>query len=154
MRATADSPQAEHKKAHKTNGNSFRSIFPPKVVSEPDPASGHFNPFPTFPYTGPLRPVYPLSPKRDVPSHIKRPEYSEDGNPKSERTILGRRNIKILDAKEQEGMRKVCRLAREVLDAVAAEVKPGVTTDYLDEVCHKACIERNVGLATSFGDCG
>ncbi|RQM08078.1 hypothetical protein DH86_00001414 [Scytalidium sp. 3C] len=39
-------------------------------------------------------------------------------------------------------MRKVCRLAREVLDVVAAEVRPGVTTDYLDEVCHKACIER------------
>lgn len=41
-------------------------------------------------------------------------------------------------------MRKVCRLAREVLDAAARELKPGVTTDYLDEVVHKACIERDV----------
>jgi methionyl aminopeptidase len=41
-------------------------------------------------------------------------------------------------------MRKVCRLTREVLDAAAREVKPGVTTDYLDEVVHKACLERNV----------
>lgn len=41
-------------------------------------------------------------------------------------------------------MRKVCRLSREVLDVIAREVKPGVTTDYLDEVCHNACIERNV----------
>lgn len=41
-------------------------------------------------------------------------------------------------------MRKVCKLSREVLDIVAAELRPGVTTDYLDEVCHKACIERNV----------
>jgi methionyl aminopeptidase len=46
-------------------------------------------------------------------------------------------------------MRKVCRLARQVLDIVAAELKPGITTDYLDEVCHKACIERNVS-ATRF----
>lgn len=42
-------------------------------------------------------------------------------------------------------MRKVCRLAREVLDITAGELKPGITTDYLDEVCHKACLERNVG---------
>lgn len=41
-------------------------------------------------------------------------------------------------------MRKVCRLAREVLDIAAREVRPGVTTDYLDEVVHKACLERNV----------
>lgn len=42
-------------------------------------------------------------------------------------------------------MRKVCRLAREVLDIAAAAAVPGVTTDYIDEVVHKACIERNVG---------
>lgn len=57
---------------------------------------------------------------------------------------MGRHNVKVLDAKEQEGMRKVCRLAREVLDIAAAEVRPGITTDYLDEVVHKACLERNV----------
>ena len=54
--------------------------------------------------------------------------------------------MKVLDAKEQEGMRKVCRLAREVLDIAAAAAKPGVTTDYLDEIVHKACLERNVCL--------
>jgi methionine aminopeptidase len=41
-------------------------------------------------------------------------------------------------------MRKVCRLAREVLDAAAREVKPGATTDYIDEVVHRACLERDV----------
>lgn len=40
-------------------------------------------------------------------------------------------------------MRKVCRLGREVLDIAAAALKPGVTTDYIDEIVHKACIERN-----------
>ncbi|KAH8731288.1 putative methionine aminopeptidase, type I [Phaeosphaeriaceae sp. PMI808] len=39
-------------------------------------------------------------------------------------------------------MRKVCKLAREVLDITAAALKPGVTTDYLDEICHNACVER------------
>ena len=41
-------------------------------------------------------------------------------------------------------MRKVCRLSREVLDIAAREVKPGVTTDHIDEVVHNACIARNV----------
>jgi methionyl aminopeptidase len=102
-----------------------------------------FNPFPTYNFTGPLRPVYPLSPRRPVPKTIPHPDYAETGIPRSSR-LLNRNKIEVLDAKAQEGMRKVCRLAREVLDIVAAELKPGVTTDYLDEVCHKACVERNV----------
>lgn len=57
---------------------------------------------------------------------------------------MGRHNITVLDKKQQDGMRKVCRLAREVLDIAAKEVRAGVTTDYLDEVVHKACLERNV----------
>ncbi len=91
--------------------------------------------------------MYPLSPKRTVPPHIPRPDYAEDGNPKSERKFLGRNNIIVLDKKQQAGMRKVCRLAREVLDIAAREIRPGITTDYLDDVVHKACIERNVSTA-------
>ncbi|ETS75262.1 methionine aminopeptidase 1 [Pestalotiopsis fici W106-1] len=137
----------DHKSMHKTaqgktQNGILHSIFPPKVVSKPDPATGFFNPFPSYPFTGSLRPVYPLSPKRTVPKSIPHPDYAETGIPKSAR-LINRNKFEILDAKSQEGMRKVCRLAREVLDIVAAELKPGITTDYLDEVCHKACIERN-----------
>ena len=60
--------------------------------------------------------------------------------------FAGRNKIKILTKEEQDGMRKVCRLAREVLDIAAREAKPGVTTDYIDKVVHDACIERNVSL--------
>jgi methionine aminopeptidase len=55
-----------------------------------------------------------------------------------------------LDAEGQAAMRKVCKLAREVLDITAAAMKPGVTTDYLDEVCHNACVEREVSFSTQF----
>ncbi|KAI9770025.1 MAG: Methionine aminopeptidase 1 [Candelina submexicana] len=106
-------------------------------------ATGHYNPFPTFPFTGPLRPVYPLSPKRIVPPSIPHPDYAKDGIPRSEQVFVGRNKITILDKQQQEGMRKVCRLAREVLDIAAREIKPGVTTEYIDEVVHKACLERN-----------
>jgi methionyl aminopeptidase len=136
--------QNEHKKVHKSQSNFLHHLITPKVVSEPDPESGHYNPFPTFPYTGSLRPVYPLSPRREVPSHIKKPDYADTGVPKSEQVFAGRHKITVLNEKEIEAMRKVCLYTREVLDIAAREIRPGVTTDYLDEVVHKASIERNV----------
>jgi methionyl aminopeptidase len=117
---------AEHKKQHKSQN-----------------ATGHFNPFPTFPYTGTLRPVYPLSPKREVKKSVKHPDYAKDGIPRSEQVFVNRNKIAILTKEEQDGMRKVCRLAREVLDIAAAAAKPGVTTDYIDEIVHNACMERD-----------
>ncbi|KAM5484310.1 Methionine aminopeptidase 1 [Microsporum audouinii] len=108
-----------------------------------------FNPFPTFQFTGTLRPVYPLSPKNPVPSSIQHPDYAVDGVPRSEQKIYGRHNIKILNQKEIDGMRKVCRLSREVLDIAAREIRPGVTTDHIDKVVHQACLEREVSSNTS-----
>ena len=57
--------------------------------------------------------------------------------------------IEILDLKGQEAMRTVCRLAREVLDIAAAALRPGISTDQLDEIVHNACIERNVSLIST-----
>lgn len=110
--------------------------------------AGLYNPFPTYPYTGSVRPVYPLSPRRPVPKSIKHPDWAETGIPKREMR-LSRSKWDLLDAKGQEGMRKVCKLAREVLDITAAAMKPGVTTDYLDEICHNACVERDVSEVQS-----
>ncbi|KAI5287701.1 Methionine aminopeptidase 1 [Ascosphaera aggregata] len=102
-----------------------------------------YNPFPGYAFTGSLRPVYPLSPKRLVPDTIPKPDYAIDGIPRSEQKFVGKYNVKILNEKEIAGMRKVCRLAREVLDLAAAAAKPGVTTDQIDKIVHDACIERN-----------
>ncbi|KAK5329328.1 Methionine aminopeptidase 1 [Exophiala xenobiotica] len=130
----------EHKQLHKST-NPLRNFIAPKVVSKVDPETGTFNPYPTYPFTGSLRPVYPLSPRREVPKHIPHPVWAVDGNPRYQ---LARRNhIDILDEKAQNAMRKSCKLAREVLDTVGAAVKPGVTTDQLDEICHNATVERN-----------
>jgi methionyl aminopeptidase len=90
-----------------------------------------------------LRPVYPLSARRTVPASIRHPDYARDGIAKGELHLV-RNQIKILDKKQQAGMRKVCRLAREVLDIAAGVVRPGITTDYIDEIVHKACLEREV----------
>lgn len=77
---------------------------------------------------------------------IKLPDYAKDGIPRSEQVFVNRNKITILNKEEQEGMRKVCRLAREVLDIAARAAKPGVTTDYIDEIVHKACMERQVRI--------
>ncbi|RAL60034.1 hypothetical protein DID88_000660 [Monilinia fructigena] len=66
---------------------------------------GLFNPFPTFPFTGALRPVYPLSDRREVPKTIQHPDYWRDGVPRSERTSQ-RNKFEILNKEQQEGMRK------------------------------------------------
>ena len=138
-----------HKTAQgKTQNGIVPKIIPPRVATEPDPVVGLYNPFPAYSFTGSVRPVYPLSAMRTVPKSIKHPDWAFTGIPKREQR-LNRSKIDLLDAKGREAMRKVCRLAREVLDITAAELKPGITTDYLDEVCHKACIERDVS-ATPF----
>ncbi|KAI9312689.1 methionine aminopeptidase 1-like protein [Dichotomocladium elegans] len=96
----------------------------------------------SFRYTGPLRAVYPLSSRRKVPSHIPRPDYAETGIPVSEHK--SRANpIKVLNEKEIEAMRVVCKIAREVLNIGAAAIRPGITTDEIDRIVHEATVERN-----------
>ncbi|CUM63184.1 uncharacterized protein PRCAT00000753001 [Priceomyces carsonii] len=102
-----------------------------------------YNPFPNFHFTGDLRPHYPLSPKRPIPKHIKLPDYALNGKPLSELKNDRFGKIKILSPKDQEKMRKVGKIGREILDATAAHIKPGITTDDLDAILHKESIKRN-----------
>ncbi|KAI0281364.1 methionine aminopeptidase [Russula aff. rugulosa BPL654] len=132
---------SEFQKTHKV----IHDIATPRQTSSDGGSvvnNGIFNPFPNFSFSGLLRPVYPLSPKRVVPDHIPRPDYAEDGIPISETRRAGL-PPRILSLEEQEKMRTVCRLAREVLDIAASHVRPGITTDEIDDVVHQACIERN-----------
>jgi methionyl aminopeptidase len=52
------------------------------------------------------------------------------------------RRIRIHGAEDFAGMRKAGRLAAEVLDFITAEVKPGVTTDALDRLCHGFIVDH------------
>ncbi|WVQ69914.1 methionine aminopeptidase, type I [Kwoniella botswanensis] len=96
-----------------------------------------------YKFTGTLRPVYPLSPKRVVPPHIRRPDYADHPQGVSAIESTREKRIKILNSEEIEAMRYVCKLGREVLDYTASFIKPGITSDELDAICHQACIDRD-----------
>lgn len=66
-----------------------------------------------------------------VPSHIPRPEYASSGTP-----TPCKLSCRKDSEEERRRMRKAGNVARQVLDAVLAEARPGVTTDHLDRVAH------------------
>ncbi|KAJ7155996.1 peptidase M24, structural domain-containing protein [Mycena crocata] len=115
-------------------------------LAKHDPAAankdGTYNPFPSYNYTGSMRPVYPLSSKRKIPDHIQLPDYVTDGVPRSEVRASGQ-PPSVLKSDAIEKMKTVCRMSREILDIAAAAVRPGITTDEIDEIVHNATIERN-----------
>jgi methionyl aminopeptidase len=69
------------------------------------------------------------SPTRPVPANIQRPEYVGKKAPR-----LGEQDVK--DADTLARMRVAGKLAAQALEEVGRAVRPGVTTDYLDQVGH------------------
>lgn len=49
--------------------------------------------------------------------------------------------VPINSAEDVEGIRRACKLGREVLDLAHAAVRPGITTDEIDRIVHEAIIE-------------
>jgi len=94
-----------------------------------------------FNFTGPQRP-WNKSPKRLVPETIPPPDYSVSGIPVGEQQAKSDQ-IRSLSPEEIEKMRVACRLGREVLDAAAAVIAVGTTTDEIDRVVHEASVARN-----------
>jgi methionyl aminopeptidase len=84
----------------------------------------------------PVRPGTVSGP-RPVPDDIERPPYMNNGGippTRSERLVKSPETV--------DRMRKAGLAAGEVLDAVGAAVRPGVTTDELDAVAHEAYLAR------------
>ncbi|CAN0056898.1 methionine aminopeptidase 1 [Lampetra fluviatilis] len=130
-----DAHKKLHKKAKEEKAQNNAANIPGAPITDP---------WPWYRYTGTLRPYYPLSLKKDVPEDISRPDYANhtQGISLVEKEMRGSTQIKVLSPDEIEGMRIACKLGREVLDIAAKMVKPGVTTDEIDEAVHVACMER------------
>jgi methionyl aminopeptidase len=72
-----------------------------------------------------------ISPRRDVPASIPRPEYVDKPAPAP---FTG---SEVKDAETIERIRAACRLAARARDLVGSHVVPGVTTDDLDRIGHE-----------------
>jgi methionyl aminopeptidase len=71
------------------------------------------------------------------PNFVCCPCHISVGYPISEVESKKAGKIAILSDNEIEKMRTVCKFGREVLDAAARAVKPGVSTDEIDRIVHE-----------------
>jgi methionyl aminopeptidase len=83
-----------------------------------------------------------ISPARQVPASIPRPEYVGKAGP---RQYDG---DDIYDAGEIERIRTSGRIAAQALEAVGAAIRPGVTTDDLDAIGHEFLIRHDAYPST------
>jgi methionyl aminopeptidase len=59
--------------------------------------------------------------------------------------------IAIKSPQDLDRMRVAGRLASEVLDVVAPHVRPGVSTDELDQICHRHIVEVQKTVPANLG---
>lgn len=83
-----------------------------------------------------------ISPKREVPAHIQRPEY------------VGKRGPKAYDGPDVqtpdviERMRVASKLAARAMKHTASHIRPGITTDELDQIGHDYLVEHGAYPST------
>src|ERR1700756_2608351 len=82
-----------------------------------------------------------LSPPRPVPADIPRPENVGRKHPRT-----GEPDVKTPEIIER--MRVACKLAAQALEEVGRNVRPGVTTDYLDQVGHDFLVSHGAYPST------
>ncbi|CAL8464040.1 g3575 [Coccomyxa elongata] len=122
---------ADHKHAHKPGPHTWAFVT--------QRGRGRSFTMPSFSWTSPLRPER-VSPRREVPADIPRPDYAETGQPLSEIESRQQSIVLVRSADEIKGIREACLIGRRILDAAHAAVRPGVTTDEIDRVVHEATI--------------
>ena len=83
-----------------------------------------------------------VSPRRPVPTTIARPEYVDRPRPQP---FTG---SEVKDADTVERMRIAGRIAAQAMEAAAAAIAPGVTTDEIDAVGHEFLLDHGAYPST------
>jgi methionyl aminopeptidase len=83
-----------------------------------------------------------VSPRRAVPASIARPEYVDKPAPVRDPSP------EVKDAATIEKMRVACRIAAQAMEAAAAVIAPGVTTDEVDRVGHEFLLDHGAYPST------
>lgn len=139
----------------------FRSFysFPSSSSSSSSPNDGHaeasFNRSHVLNYLGsrPSAPPSPryrpielksVSPLRSVPDHIIRPDYANPSvkffDPRNSQSET-QNGIEIKDKKQIERMRKVCHYTALTRSYAGSLVRPGITTEEIDEKVHNFIVQ-------------
>lgn len=124
------------------NSTCFRGSFTQHKAIHTKEGVDSYDPFPEYDYRGEVHAAYPLTPRRELPSEIVKPDYAQNGEPVSELKNDRTNKIRVLTEEEIVKMREVCQLGREILDLAAAAVKPGVTTNEIDVIVHEESVKR------------
>lgn len=104
----------------------------------------NFNPWPNYEFTGKLRPCYPLSPLRIPDLSISFPSYACRGVPYSENSIARSSVIEILSVQDRPKMYAAGEIVRNIMEKCRSIIKPGITTDSIDEFVSTECNNRGV----------
>jgi methionyl aminopeptidase len=83
-----------------------------------------------------------VSPRRAVPASITRPEYVDRPAPAKGK------GSEVKDAETIERMRVAGRIAAQAMEAAAAVIAPGVTTDEIDRVGHEFLLDHGAYPST------
>ncbi len=83
-----------------------------------------------------------VSPRRPVPASIPRPEYVDRPAPARQH------GPEVKDAETIERMRVASRIAAQAMEAAAAVIAPGVTTDEIDRVGHEFLLDHGAYPST------
>lgn len=83
-----------------------------------------------------------VSPRRSVPASIPRPEYVDRPAP------ARNHGPEVKDTETIERMRVASRVAAQAMEAAAAVIAPGVTTDEIDRVGHEFLLDHGAYPST------
>lgn len=83
-----------------------------------------------------------ISPRRQVPASIPRPEYVDRPAPAKHN------GSEVKDAETIEKMRIAGRIAAQAMEAAASVIAPGVTTDEIDRIGHEFLMDHHAYPST------
>lgn len=100
--------------------------------------------FENFCYSGKIKKGF-VSPMANVPVQIVRPDYANHPQGISVLELQSRKNnkIPIYNQTDISKIRAVCKIGREIMNAVSKIVAAGITSNDIDQFVHKMCIENN-----------
>jgi methionyl aminopeptidase len=98
-----------------------------------------------YKYSGPLRPApYSFQGKRQVPAHIKKPDYATTGRPNMAFQALADKVPPIYtDDEDIALLRAASLMGRKALDEGHRVAQVGVTTEEIDRVVHEFLIDND-----------